>query len=147
MASTSNKKHIVLYVDDDEDDLQLIDEGFSKFSSVIQLETATDGVEAIDSLTKMAGCGTTPCLIVLDINMPRLDGRETLVRIKQMEAFENVPVILFSTSERPLDIAFAQQHNAAYITKPAEFSQLETIIEQLVDHCSNDIKKMLGIND
>lgn len=144
MATAAAERHIVLYVDDDEDDLHLIDEGFAKFSSKIQLETASDGVEAINFLVRMGQYDAKPCLIVLDINMPRQDGRETLVKIKQMEAMKNVPVILFSTSARPLDVAFAQQHNAGFITKPVEFSKLQIIIEQLVDHCSDDVKKILN---
>ena len=134
-------KNIVFYVDDDIDDVQLIDEAFSKYYSNIELRTASDGIEAISSLRQMLDSGLHPCLIILDINMPRLDGRETLVRIKQISELKSVPVILFSTSSQPADEIFANKYNAGFITKPSDFTQLESIINTFMNHCISDIRE------
>ncbi len=137
------QKNIVFYVDDDIDDVQLIDEAFSKYSANIELKTASDGIEAISSLRQMLDSGIQPCLIILDINMPRLDGRETLVRIKQIQGLKNVPVILFSTSSQPADEIFANKYNAGFITKPTDYTQMEEIINTFINHCISDIKEII----
>ncbi len=142
MSISSVQKNIVFYVDDDIDDVQLVDEAFSKYSANIELKTASDGIEAISSLKVMLDGGIQPCLIILDINMPRLDGRETLVRIKQIQGLKNVPVVLFSTSSQPADEIFANKYNAGFITKPTDFTQLEAIINGFINHCTNDIREM-----
>ena len=140
---STEQKHIVFYVDDDIDDLQLIDEAFAKYSYNIQLQTASDGIEAISSLKQMSSSGSKPCLVILDINMPRLDGRETLVRLRQMDDYKNVPVILFSTSSQPNDQVFANNYNAGFITKPIDYTQLEHIVNTFIDHCTDDIKEII----
>ncbi len=145
MSNSTRDKNIVLYADDDIDDLQLIEEAFSKYYNTIELKTATDGIEAISSLRQMADSGIKPCLIILDINMPRLDGRETLIRIKQMHELKSVPVILFSTSSQHVDEMFANKYNAAFITKPSDFTQLENIINSFIDHCIDDIKEIIRV--
>ncbi len=142
MTTLADKKNLIFYADDDLDDLQLVEEAFSKYSQNIKLETANDGMEAISYLKQMQYDQITPCLIILDINMPRLDGREALLKIRQMDHLENVPVILFSTSSHPSDKAFANTYNAGFITKPIDYTQLESIINTFIDHCTDDIQKI-----
>lgn len=138
---SADQKHIVFYADDDLDDLQLVDEAFSKHASNIQLETAEDGIEAIAALKQLQQAEVKPCLIILDINMPRLDGREVLVKIRQMDYYEHVPVIMFSTSSQPSDRDFAYNYNAGFITKPIDFTQLEVIVSEFVNQCTDEVKE------
>jgi CheY-like chemotaxis protein len=145
VTNPNRKKNIVFYADDDIDDVQLIDEAFSKYYTTIELITATDGIEAILSLNEMVENGVKPCLIILDINMPKLDGRETLIKIKQIEELQSVPVVLFSTSSQPADEMFANKYNAGFITKPSDFTQLEAIINTFIDHCIDDIKEIIRV--
>jgi len=143
MSDYTEQKNLVFYADDDLDDIELIKDAFSRYSNQVYLETAMDGMEAMSMLHNYAENGIKPCLIILDINMPKLDGRETLTRLRQLDHFQKIPVILFTTSSQPSDKHFAEKHNAGFITKPIDFTQLETIINTFIDHCTDDIKDIL----
>ncbi|HEU4473113.1 MAG TPA: response regulator, partial [Flavisolibacter sp.] len=77
-----------------------------------------------------------PCLVILDINMPVLDGKETLSIIKKTEALQNIPVVVFTTSESELDRLFCQRLNTEMITKPPSYSSLEMIVVRLLNFCN-----------
>jgi CheY-like chemotaxis protein len=84
-----------------------------------------------------------PCLIILDINMPRLDGKEALKKIRTMPRYAEIPVVLFTTSSYTLDREFARQNKAGFITKPLDVRQIESIADQFVQHCTDEIKKSI----
>jgi CheY-like chemotaxis protein len=137
-------KNVVLYADDDTDDLELVAEAFSKYRDNVDLVTVTDGLQALTYLNKVTiEKEPLPCLIILDINMPRLTGRETLKRLREMDKFEQVPVILFSTSSQPYDKEFAESYGAGFITKPLDYRQMDRIADQFIQHCSDEIKKQI----
>jgi CheY-like chemotaxis protein len=131
----------VLYADDDPDDLDLVKDAFTLYAQDVEVLTFENGSEAITYLLRLEANAPTPCLIILDINMPILNGKETLVHIRAIERFASVPVVLFTTSSQPHDREFARQHNAGFITKPVEFRQMELIADQFVDHCSEEAQK------
>ncbi len=133
------KRNIVLYADDDSDDLELVSEAFSKYRSFVELVTVTDGLQALEYLKNINADDRNPCLIILDINMPRLNGRETLTQIRKIDRFHNIPAILFSTSSQPFDKQFAISHNAGFITKPLDYKQMDIIAEQFIDHCEANV--------
>lgn len=141
MTEKQSPKPIVLYADDDADDRDLLKMAFAQFSENVELVTTTDGFEAISYLTNIKLSGQAPCLIILDINMPRLDGRETLRKIRSIKRFANTPVALFSTSTAKLDKEFAERYNAGFITKPLDYGRLTEVAEQFVTHCSDEIKQ------
>ncbi len=143
MSQTDLSKHIVLYADDDPDDLMLVTEAFNRYADNVKMVTATDGKEAISYLENLSDHEPAPCLIILDINMPRLNGKEALKKIRQIQRFQNIPVVLFTTSSFHADKEFALQHNAAFITKPLDVRHLEIIADQFIDHCTDEIKKSL----
>ena len=147
MTNQIQQKNIVFYADDDIDDLELIKDAFSKYSKEVRLETAMDGIEAISTLSDFAKDGIKPCLIILDINMPKLDGRETLLKLRQLDHFQKIPVILFTTSSQPVDRNFAVKNNAGFITKPIDFTQLEKIINTFIDHCTDDVREIIKLNN
>lgn len=136
-------KNIVLYADDDIDDLQFIKEAFCHHSDSVELVTVADGLEAVVYLKNIPVNQQTPCLIILDINMPRMDGKEALKTIREMKRFEEVPAILFTTSSQHKDKEFAQNYNAGFLTKPIDYNQLDLIAGQFIEHCTNEIKKKL----
>jgi CheY-like chemotaxis protein len=137
-------KNIVLYADDDADDIQLVKDAFLQYSKNVELITAIDGMEALSYLKNLSKDDTIPCLIILDINMPRMDGKEALIKIRAMKQFENIPTILFTTSSQPNDKDFAKKYNAGFVTKPIDFSQMEIIAGKFIEHCNDDIKKDIG---
>lgn len=136
-------KNTVLYADDDIDDLQFIKEAFYHYSDSVELVTVSDGLEAVAYLNNIPVHQQTPCLIILDINMPRMDGKEALKTIREMKRFEEVPAILFTTSSQHKDKEFAKSYNAGFLTKPIDYKQLNQIAGQFVEHCADNIKKKL----
>jgi CheY-like chemotaxis protein len=136
-------KSLVLYADDDPDDLTLVSEAFSKYSSNVELVTAYNGAEALQFLEKLAPEDPLPCLVILDVNMPRLNGKETLTQLRRMPRFEDVPVILFTTSSMHFDKTFAARHGAGFISKPLNSRQMGLIIDQFIDHCAEEVRKQI----
>jgi CheY-like chemotaxis protein len=141
MTKSIPPKNLVLYADDDVDDLQLVKDAFEEHSSNVDLVTVKDGVEALSYLKNIIEENMTPCLIILDINMPRMNGKETLLRLREIKQLESVPVILFTTSSQTLDKKFAQQYNAGFITKPIDTTQLNIISDQFIEHCNEEVKR------
>ncbi|MCW3079401.1 response regulator [Segetibacter sp.] len=141
MTTQTSAKNIVLYADDDTDDIQLVREAFSEYSRNVELVTVEDGFEALSFLKNLSSDDPAPCLIILDINMPRMDGKEALVEIRQMKRFEEIPSILFTTSSQKRDKEFAAKYNAGFLTKPIDFSEMDVIARKFIEHCSDEIKK------
>ena len=143
MTKSISPKNIVLYADDDPDDLELVQEAFSKYSRNVEVLTFSDGSGVISYLERLTEADPVPCLIILDINMPYLNGKEILVRLRQKENFAQVPVVLFTTSSQPLDEKFAVRYNAGFITKPIDLRQMERITAEFIDHCAEDTRNKI----
>ena len=136
-------KQIILYADDDPDDIELLKEAFACISEDIELITCTNGVEALEYLQTLTSKDETPCLIILDINMPVLDGKQTLIRLRTLTPYTNTPVVLFSTSSDNREKEFARQHEAGFITKPLDLKEMAKIADSFIDHCTENVKKIL----
>lgn len=134
-------KNIVLYADDDIDDIQLVHEAFFNHAKNVELVTVEDGFEALAYLKKLSINDPAPCLIILDINMPRMDGKEALMKIREMKRFNEVPAILFTTSSQKTDKDFAAKYKAGFITKPIDVTQMDIIAGKFIEHCSEKIQK------
>jgi len=124
------------YAEDDADDQLLMQEAFDEVGLADALVCVDDGQELLDRL-RMQGadpagedCGTR--LIVLDLNMPRKDGRETLMEIKEDRSLCHIPVVVLTTSSADQDIAQARRLGAAdFFTKPTDFATLCAIVASL----------------
>lgn len=143
MTEEMSAKSIILYADDDQDDLELIREVFSRSTKNVELVTAADGLEALSFLKSLDTNDVRLCLIILDINMPRMDGKETLIAIRKIERFKGTPTILFTTSVQPEDKEFAKKYHAGFITKPVEYRQIDVIANRFIEHCTDEMKKHL----
>jgi CheY-like chemotaxis protein len=141
MTKSIGAKHIVLYADDDIDDLQLVVDAFSPYASMVEVITVNDGTEALAYLRNLAPSDPIPCLIILDINMPRLSGKDTLVQLRKMERFHSVPVMLFTTSSLLRDKEFAAEYDAGFLTKPIDVRQMDVITGRFISHCSNEVQE------
>ena len=141
MTKAIPPKYIVLYADDDPDDLQLVTESFEKYTQNVEVVTLEDGEAVLSYLKQISALDPSPCLIILDVNMPLLTGKDVLIQIRAMEQFNDVPVILFTTSSVYGDLAFAKKYNAGFITKPLNFTQMSKITQEFIEHCSDEIKK------
>lgn len=135
----ANHKHTILYAEDDLDDLFMIRQAFEQFDGSTQILHATTGFEALEQLKKAKSEKRLPCLVILDINMPGMNGREALLQMRQSEDFKNIPAVLFTTSSSELDKAFAKKWGAEFITKPLVFSELEELAKRFVSLCTASV--------
>lgn len=143
MTKYTAPKNIVVYADDDADDIELVEEAFRHYTNNVELVTFPNGSEVLSYLKAMSSDDVLPCLIILDINMPVIDGKEVLVRLRQMEAFNAVPVVLFTTSSMPVDRTFAERYQAGFVTKPLGFQQMKIITQQFIDHCTEETRRKI----
>lgn len=135
-----NSSYTILYVDDDHDDLVLIAEAFEKYTDHLRVVHAYNGYEGIKALDKMRIKGSLPCLIILDINMPVMNGKEALKKIKEHTAYKNIPVIMFSTSSSSLDKKYAENLGAEFITKPISYTDIKSLVAEFVSKCRLEVE-------
>ncbi|MGN6402851.1 MAG: response regulator [Flavisolibacter sp.] len=130
------QKNTILWADDDADDLMLMKEILLKNNRNYEIIEVRNGKEALDFLKKAKEAAHLPCLIILDINMPILDGKETLSILKREEAYQSIPVVVFTTSNSELDKLFCSKYQVEMITKPPHYKSLENAVLRLLNFCN-----------
>jgi CheY-like chemotaxis protein len=124
----------ILLVEDNAGDARLVVEAFRQTSARCHFSHVVNGVEAVEFL-RGAGAhaqARRPDLILLDLNLPRKDGREVLAEIKSDATLRRIPVIILTTSQSDDDVHRAYDLNAnCYVTKPADFDQFTSVIQCL----------------
>lgn len=143
MTKTTPPTHLVLYADDDIDDIKFVTDSFAESTQNIELITAYNGLDLLKYLEKLNQLDPNPCLIILDVNMPKLNGKETLLKIRNMERFHNIPVVLFTTSSADFDKSFAKKYGAGFVTKPLDSIQMKNITDRFIEHCSDEVQKSI----
>lgn len=124
----------VLLVEDSPGDVRLTREAFREANMSIQLHVATDGVEAMAFLRKENPHAPRPDLILLDLNLPKMDGREVLALIKADNNLKTIPTVILTTSEAEADIVKSYQLQAnSYLSKPVEFDEFESLVKSIND--------------
>ncbi|MCD2194925.1 response regulator [Actinomycetospora endophytica] len=133
----------VLLVEDDEGDVLMTREAFEHHKLRNQLHVVPDGVEALAFLRREgehAGA-PRPGLILLDLNLPRKDGREVLEEIKSDESLRSIPVVVLTTSQAEEDILRSYNLYAnAYVAKPVDFERFIDVIRQIDDFFVSVVK-------
>ena len=138
MINLSN--HLILMAEDDADDQLLVQEAFAECGVKEQLRFVADGEELLDYLMRRgrylnAVTAPRPGLILLDLNMPRKDGREALKEIRDHPDLRRVPIVVFTTSRADTDIRQVYELGAnSFITKPAAFDTLVTTVTKMVGY-------------
>jgi CheY-like chemotaxis protein len=124
----------ILLVEDNPGDVRLTIEAFKEGKVSNHLQIARDGVEAVEMLRQQgerAGA-QRPDLILLDLNLPRMDGRELLAEIKRDPVLRRIPVVVLTTSDAERDIASMYDlHANCYITKPVDMDQFIEIVKRI----------------
>lgn len=130
----------ILMADDDADDRDLTRDAMNRGKLPSELRCVEDGEELLDYLLHRGRYtnpddAPLPGLILLDLNMPRMDGREALRSIKSNPALRRIPIIILSTSRRAEDVLGSYDMGAnCYITKPSTFEELVEVVKVLDKH-------------
>lgn len=130
----------ILVVDDDPEDRSIIEDGFAEVGMDTWVHYEENGEKALHFLRATADDRQLPCLIILDLNMPRMNGTQTLRAIKENERFKNITVLIYSTSLNPIEKNECIQLGARdFVIKPVTYSEslntvqyFKTICEDLI---------------
>ncbi len=128
-ATLTNTK--ILYADDDSDDKAWVSEACKAVNCSLNIFFVENGREAINYLSDLS-TSELPSLIVLDLNMPELDGRQTLQYLKKHPNYKHIPVAIVTTSANKIDREVCQRLGASlYLTKPDTHQEWQNVIRQL----------------
>jgi chemotaxis family two-component system response regulator Rcp1 len=133
----------VLLVEDSPGDVRLTQEAFRDANKSVHLHVASDGVEAMAFLMQEGAHvhAPRPDLILLDLNLPKMDGREVLAKIKKDEDLKTIPTIILTTSEAEADILKSYQLQAnCYLTKPGQLEAFESLVKSINDFWLTRVK-------
>ena len=128
--------HMILLVEDSAGDARLMREAFQACNEFIRLQVATDGLEAMAFLRQEGPHADSqrPDLILLDLNMPRMNGLQVLAEVKADEALRSIPVVVLTTSEAEADIAASYDLQVnCYLIKPADLDEFEGLVKGIND--------------
>jgi CheY-like chemotaxis protein len=130
------KHRVILCVDDDPDDQLQMLETIRAIDPTIRVASALNGIEALTFLEQAKLRNEFPCLVIMDINMPQMDGKQAIVKIKKDKALEEIPIILFTTSSSPLDQAFGEKHNVVFMTKPINLKDFHSAVLKMLTYAT-----------
>jgi chemotaxis family two-component system response regulator Rcp1 len=133
----------VLLVEDSPGDVRLTQEAFRDANSSVQLHVAADGVEAIAFLRRegLHIDAPRPNLILLDPNLPKMDGREVLLHIKEDNSLRMIPTVILTTSDAEADIVKSYRLSAnCYLTKPVQLDAFESLVKSINDFWMTKVK-------
>ena len=136
VKSSTSMPFEILLVDDNAGDVRLLQEAFREVDDSLHVHVASDGVEAVAFLEQEgdhAGA-PRPDIILLDLNMPKMDGREVLARIKGDDRFRQIPTLVLSISDAEADVAKVYHLQAnCYLIKPVEWDEFVHLVNRIKD--------------
>ncbi len=133
----------ILLIEDSPGDIRLTEEALKDFKMLNHLHVVMDGVEALDFLLREGKHenAVRPDLILLDLNLPKKDGREVLAEIKTKEELKRIPIVILTTSSAEEDIYKTYDFHAnCYITKPVNLDQFIKVIKSIEDFWVNIVR-------
>ena len=129
------KSRYIIFADDDADDLELITGFFRQFNRDVNVLEFRDGKEVLQFLDDFAPSTSSLLLIVLDINMPRVNGLETLAAIRKHSRFRHIPVVIYTTSINQSDQQLAQKLGASWVNKSTSIEGVKQTAKVLAEFC------------
>jgi CheY-like chemotaxis protein len=123
--------------------VRLTREAFRDFDKTVRLHVATDGVDAMAFLRRQGAHANAPRpdFILLDLNLPKMDGREVLACIKKDESLKVIPTIILTTSDSDVDIAKSYELQAnCYLIKPVQLDEFENLVRSISDFWLTKVK-------
>lgn len=129
MKSVSSKP-VILYAEDDLDDFDALKGALAQLSDKYELRWAKNGEEVVNYLNDPDN--VYPSLVVLDLNMPIMDGKQTLLWLKSHSEHQDIPVMVFTTSSREEDVKLCQTHKCTFFRKPTLYRDLLHIVQTMM---------------
>jgi len=136
-------QRVVLLVEDSPGDVRLTREAFRDAAESIELHVATDGVEAMAFLKRegVHSRAPRPDFILLDLNLPRMDGREVLALIKEDDSLKTIPTVILTTSDSEADILKSYQLRAnCFLSKPVQLDSFEGMVRSITEFWLTTVK-------
>ena len=134
---------VVLLVEDSPGDVRLTKEAFHDADPQIDLRVAVDGVEAMAYLRRegVHSDAASPDFILLDLNLPKMDGREVLSHIKEDDDLKTIPTVILTTSDAEADILTSYKLQAnCYLSKPVQLEEFESLVKSINDFWLTRVK-------
>lgn len=134
------KTPVILYAEDDQDDFEILKDALAQQTDQFVLKQAQNGTEVLSYLKQ----NPPPGLVVLDLNMPIMDGKQTLKWLKEHPDYKNVPVMIFTTSSREDDLKLCKSHDCTFFRKPTLYRDLLHVVQIMLQMCvqNNEVKRV-----
>ena len=134
----------ILLIEDDPDDVELLQDSLNDENVVYEMNVINDGELVLDYLHKNT---TVPDIIVLDLNLPRVHGKEILKKIKITPPYENIPLLILTTSSAKEDIEFSYKHGAnKFLNKPTTIESFKSTVEIILDLASSPDSSLKNVH-
>ncbi|WP_052324245.1 response regulator [Flavihumibacter sp. ZG627] len=136
--SIVNSHHVfsILFAEDDEDDREFLMHALRNVGSYHKVHMATNGKEALEILFNLSPEDGLPCVIILDLNMPVLDGIQTLEILNHKASFQHIPKIIFTTSASEIDRVRSLSKGATdFVVKPSNMPDFVKTVEGMLRYC------------
>ena len=130
----NTQKRLLVCAEDDPDDYHLFCKTASLLDNSLEIIHADNGKIL---LQKMEQLSKIPCLIILDMNMPIMDGKQTLIAIKENNQWKDIPVAIYTTSPRDRYKHLEQQYGISIVTKPSTYNQVVETVRHLLSFCNS----------
>lgn len=131
MESPSTKP-LILYAEDDFDDFESLKEALDQLTDQQTLLHAKNGEEAVSFIEN---ADPLPSLVVLDLNMPVMDGKEVLQWLKHRDKYKHIPIMIFTTSSREEDVKLCQSYGCTFFRKPTLYRDLLHVAQTMLQLC------------
>jgi two-component system response regulator len=124
---------VILYAEDDYDDFESVNEALEQLTAGYSLRHARNGTEVLEYLERGE---QRPGLVVLDLNMPIMDGKEVLQWMKLHDNYKDIPIMVFTTSSREEDTKLCQKHACTFFRKPTLYRDLLHVVQTMLQMCT-----------
>jgi CheY-like chemotaxis protein len=132
---TTRYHKTIVHIDDDPEDREMVRDAILSKDSNILVKEIDNPKAGVSYLMNAKYLGDLPCLIVLDLNLPGMNGWQVLKEIKSDEVLSSIPLVIFSMSSNPIDKALAKKAGVNFVTKPPTSSELNEKVMELLAYC------------
>lgn len=126
---------IIVCLDDDPDDRELLTSAIKDVDSSFKVINGDNGIKGMYILEQLKQIDQKPCLIILDLNMPLMDGTQTLTEIKKDPVLGSIPIVVFTTSSMEKNNSFFAEHGVPVVIKPTKYGSIVEQVRELLSHC------------